>query len=175
MSSLTYINRAVTEVKPVLAEAVQRLKTKFTTTMSDKYRDEFDSNPKLDSKRITYYQGLIGELRWLVELGWINIMVAVAMLSSHLRALRQEHLEKCFHIFDYLDSHENLTLFFNPSYRSVDESSFVSNDWSQYYPDAAEAIPHNIPHHRGKDLLCDVIATLIIQDVVLPKDHTQLF
>jgi Reverse transcriptase (RNA-dependent DNA polymerase) len=153
MSARTYIKRAVTEVKRVLAEVNQRLKTKVTTPMSDKYRAELDSTPELDAERITYYQGLIGVLRWIVELGRIDIMVAVAMLSSHLMAPRQGHLEQCFHIFAYLDSHENSTLVFDPSYRSINEARFVKNDWSQYYPDAAEAIPHNIPRPRGKDVV----------------------
>jgi hypothetical protein len=78
----------VTEVKVVLAEVNQRLRTKVTTPMSDKYRVELDATPELDAESITYFQGLIGVLRWIVELGRIDIMVAVAMLSSHLMAPR---------------------------------------------------------------------------------------
>jgi hypothetical protein len=96
----------VTEVKRVLVDVNQLLKTNVTTPMSYKYRAKLGATPELDTKRITYYQGLIGVLRWIVELGRINTMVAVAILSSHLMAPRQGHLEKCFHIFAYLDSHE---------------------------------------------------------------------
>jgi hypothetical protein len=76
-------------------------------------------------------------------------MVAVAMLSSHLMAPRQGHLEQCFHIFAYLDTHENSTIVFDSSYRTVDDSRFTINDWSQFYPGAAEAIPPNIPRPLG--------------------------
>jgi hypothetical protein len=150
MSARTYITRAVTEVKRTLNEVGQRLKTKVATPMSDSYRAEIDTSDELDAQRITYFQGLIGVLRWIVELGRIDIMVAVTMLSSHLMAPRQGHLEQCFHIFAYLDCHENSTLVFDARYREVDESRFNSSDWSSFYPDATEAIPNNIPAPRGK-------------------------
>jgi hypothetical protein len=153
MSARTYIKRAVTEVKRTLAEVDQRLKTKVTAPIGDKYRAELDTTPELDSERLTYFQGLIGILRWIVELGRINIMVAVSMLSSHLMAPREGHLEQCFHIFAYLDAHENSTIVFDDSYRSLDESRFMQNDWAQFYPDAAEAIPPNIPRPRGKPVV----------------------
>jgi hypothetical protein len=129
------------------------LKTKVTAPIGDKYRAELDATPELDSERLTYFQGLIGILRWIVELGRIHIMVAVSMLSSHLMAPREGHLEQCFHIFAYLDAHENSTIVFDDSYRSLDESRFMQNDWAQFYPDAAEAIPPNIPRPRGKPVV----------------------
>ena len=156
MSARTYIKRALTEVKRTLDEVGQRLKTKVTTPMSDKYRAELDASAELDTERITYFQGLIGVLRWIVELGRIDIMVAVSMLSSHLMAPREGHLEQCFHIFAYLDSHQNSTLVFDPAYRKIDEARFAVNDWSQFYPDAAEAVPPNIPRPRGKYVVVTV-------------------
>jgi hypothetical protein len=74
-------------------------------------------------------------------------------LSSHLMSPRQGHLEQYFHIFAYLDSHKNSTLVFDPSYGNVDKARFVNNDWAQYYSDVADAIPHNIPCPRGKDIV----------------------
>jgi hypothetical protein len=117
MSARTYIKRAVAEVKQVLGEINQQMKTKVTTPISDKYQTELNATPKLYTERITYFQGLIGVHRWIVELGRINIMVAVAMLSSHLMSPGQGDLEQCFNIFAYLDSHRN-----------ADEARFASND-----------------------------------------------
>jgi hypothetical protein len=76
-------------------------------------------------------------------------MVAVAMLFSHLLALRQEHLAQYFQIFAYLDIHENSTVVFDSSYCTIDDSRFTINDWSQFYPGTAEAIPPNIPRPIG--------------------------
>jgi hypothetical protein len=153
MSARTYIKRAVTEVKRMSAEVDQQLKTKVTTPIADKYCAELDATPELDSESTMYFQGLIGVLRWIVELGQLDVMVAVAMLSSNLMAPRQGHLEQCLHIFAYLDIHENLTIVFDSSYRTVDDSRFTINDWSQFYPGAAEAVPPNIPRPLGLPII----------------------
>jgi hypothetical protein len=90
----TYIKRAVNEVKLTLAEVDQRLKSKVVTPLAAGYQPEVDATPKLDSERTTYFQGLIGVLRWLVELGRVDIMVAVTMLSSHMATPRQGQMEQ---------------------------------------------------------------------------------
>jgi hypothetical protein len=49
------------------------------TPLSQGYRPELDQSRELDSKRGQYYQSLIGVLRWICELGRIDIMVAVCV------------------------------------------------------------------------------------------------
>jgi hypothetical protein len=48
-----------------------------------------------------------------------------------------------------LNTHENSTIVFDSSYRSIDDNRFTVNDWSQFYPGAAKAIPPNIPRPLG--------------------------
>jgi hypothetical protein len=62
MSARTYIKRVVTEVKQTLAEDNQRLKTKVTTPIADKYCAELDATLEIDSERTTNFQALIGVL-----------------------------------------------------------------------------------------------------------------
>jgi hypothetical protein len=88
ISARTYVKRAGTEVNRSLAGVNQRLKTKVTTPIPDKYRAELDATPELDNERITYFQGLIGVISWAAELGRIDILVTVSMLSSQLMASR---------------------------------------------------------------------------------------
>ncbi len=90
MSDL-YVKRAVTEVEHELEEIGKRLRTKVSTPMSHGYRPEIDTTPELDAKRAIYFQGLIGVLRWICELGRIDILVNVAMLSRFLASPRQGH------------------------------------------------------------------------------------
>jgi Reverse transcriptase (RNA-dependent DNA polymerase) len=149
MSAETYIKRAVKEVKRSLSEIGQRLKTKSVTPMTADYRAELDTSPELDDDKTNYFQGLIGVLRWIVELGRIDIMVAVTFLSRYLASPREGHLEQAFHIFSYLDSHERSKLAFDGNDMDVDASRFNDSDWSQYYPDAVEAIPPNMPPPLG--------------------------
>jgi hypothetical protein len=95
---------------------------------------------ELDDRRANYFQGLIGVLRWIVELGRIDIMVAVAMLSRYLANPREGHLEEAFHIFAYLKAHRRSKVVFDYTSPNTDESRFITTDWRTYYPDAAEAI-----------------------------------
>jgi hypothetical protein len=46
-------------------------------------------------------------LRWIVELGRIDIDVEVSMMSSHFAPPREVHLEELYHIFVYLKAHLN--------------------------------------------------------------------
>ena len=45
-----------------------------------------------------YYQSLIGILRWIVELGQVDICVEVSMLSAHLALPHQGHLDEVLRI-----------------------------------------------------------------------------
>jgi hypothetical protein len=73
-----YVKQAVAEVDQTLGEVNQKLKTKGTTPLSSGYRPELDATPELDDLQATYFQGLIGVLRWIVELGRIDINVGTA-------------------------------------------------------------------------------------------------
>ena len=55
------------------------------------YRPELDVTPELGDRQVTYYQGLIGVLRWICELGRIDILVEVSMLSRFLACPREGH------------------------------------------------------------------------------------
>jgi hypothetical protein len=48
------------------------------------------------------YQELIGELRWAIEIGRVDILHEVSLLSSHQASPRRGHLEQLIHIFSFL-------------------------------------------------------------------------
>ena len=89
MSSGIYVKRDVDDVESHLNDIREQLSTKPTTMMSSRYRPEIDVSWELDVKRVTYFQGLIGVLRWACELGCIYIIVPVALLSSLLANPRE--------------------------------------------------------------------------------------
>jgi hypothetical protein len=102
MACDTYVKHAVEEVQRTLGEIGQPLQTKVTTPVSQGYQPELDASPELSPRQANYFQGLIGVLRWIIELGRIDIMVSVAMLSRFLAAPREGHLNEVLHIFAYL-------------------------------------------------------------------------
>ena len=65
------------------------------------YRPEIDGTAECDPKQHTYYQNLIGILRWAVELGRIDIHFEVSVLSQYLASPRIGHLHQALHIFKY--------------------------------------------------------------------------
>ena len=106
---------------------------------------------------MTYYQNLIGVLRWIVELGRIDINYEVAVLSQYLVNPRRGHLIQAIHIFKYLDIHKQSFLRFDPTYLDLDNPVEANNNpdckrraMRKFYPDAKEAIPPNCPEPRGK-------------------------
>ena len=45
---------------------------------------------------------MIGSLRWAVELGRVEILLEVALMSKHLALPREGHLEKVLNIMGYI-------------------------------------------------------------------------
>ena len=58
------------------------------------YDPSTDLSDLLDPDCSSFYQHLIGVMRWIVELGRIDIATEVSMLSSYLACPREGHLEK---------------------------------------------------------------------------------
>ena len=152
LSSDTYVKRAVEEVERELELIGQALKKKVVTPIASGYRPEFDASPELDERRSSYYASLMGVLRWIIELGRIDIIVEVGLLARFQACPREGHLEQMFHIFAYLKKYCRSTLVFDWTEPWFDESQFKECDWKEFYPGAAEAIPPNMPEPRGKSV-----------------------
>ena len=95
---------------------------KADTPMRTSYRPELDVTPELIPFLAAFYMSLIGILRWMVEIGRIDICLEVSMLSSHMAMPREGHLEQIFHIFAYLNKYHNTELVLDPSDPVIDES-----------------------------------------------------
>ena len=79
---------------------------------------------------------LIGVLRWMCELGRIDICTEVSMLSSSVAMPCKGHLEAALHVLSYLKSKSNFRLIFKPKEPNVGKSDFMECDWSDFYPGA---------------------------------------
>ena len=67
-----------------MQECTYFIPKKDPAPMSNKYRPRIDISPELNVTDAAYHQSLIGILRWMVELGRVNITTEVSMLSSCL-------------------------------------------------------------------------------------------
>lgn len=149
--SAQYVKAAVSNVKDYLAKKGKSLPTRVKTPLSNGYRPEIDVSEELGPEDAAYYQSLIGVLRWMVELGRVDICCEVSMMSSHLALPRSGHLQQLFHLFSYLDKHHNAELVFDPTEPEIDMEAFAPKDWSNsIYGDVTEELPPNMPEPRGK-------------------------
>ena len=66
------------------------------------YQPETDTTDPLDPDQASYYQTMIGVMRWMVEIGRIDIATECSLLSSHLEYAREGHNECALHMMGYL-------------------------------------------------------------------------
>jgi hypothetical protein len=149
LSAEDYVNRAVKDVETELEKVGKTLPTKVTTPTTADYRPELDQSKELGPDQATYFAGLIGVLRWCIELGRIDIIVEVSLLSRFLACPREGHMQQAFHVFGYLKKHARSRMVFDETEPAIDQSRFRDVDWSEFYPDAVEAIPQDAPEPRG--------------------------
>jgi hypothetical protein len=153
MSSTEYVKKAVQEVERELSYTESYLPKRVETPLSSGYRPELDFSNELDANQTNYYQGLIGVLRWIVELGRMDIIVPVSLLSRFLVSPREGHLQQAFHIFAYLKQFNRTRLVFDDTVPDFGSTYFHVCDWATIYPDAAEALPSSLPEPRGHSVV----------------------
>ena len=149
MSSDKYVKAAVENVEQELAKANQRLPSKCRTPMTVGYHPERDVSAELTPEGTQRYQELIGVLRWAAELGNVDILLKPAMLSTYMALPRKGHIEQIYHVFGYLKTHSKQLLFFDPQHPEIDERAFSNYKWYDFYRDASEQIPNDMPSPRG--------------------------
>lgn len=150
-SSSQYVKEAVKNVKEYLAESDRQLMRHAKAPITANYKPELDQSEELDDATATYYQSLIGILRWIVEIGRVDICVEVSMLSFFLTNPREGHLQQVYHIFAFLKSHHNARLVFDPTYPILDPNAFSKCDWSPFYNNVKELITENAPSPKGRE------------------------
>jgi hypothetical protein len=117
------------------------------------FAPELDTTDLLNHEKSAFYQLQIGVLRWIVELGRIDIITEISELSSMRAMPREGHLDAVFHLFNYLEKRHNARIAFDPTYPTINMTSYKTEcDWKAFSGDAREAVPPNAPTPRGKDV-----------------------
>ena len=149
-SSSQYVQAAIANLEKYLKERQQSLPKKASSPFRGDYRPEVDMTPELNLTDAAYYQSLIGVLRWIVELGRIDITCEVSEMASMMAMPREGHLDQVYNIFAHLKIKHNAEMVFDPSEPDIDETVFQSEDWSHtVYDDAKDEIATDTPHPRG--------------------------
>ena len=80
-------------------------KLKFNRTanvpLMSGYRMEAEISPECDKEYSRMYISLVGILRWIIELGRIDIVRETSMMTSYSTMPRQGHSGQVIHMFSF--------------------------------------------------------------------------
>ena len=140
------------------------------------YHPELEDTALLGPAMIARYQQLIGILRWGCELGRLDILHEVALMSAFNAAPRQGHLDAVYHIFSYLKSSGPRCLFFDPTEPVFDVEFNDDQEWKEFYEIEEEPTPSDMPKPRGKKVVmtCWVDASHASNKLTM-RSHTGIF
>ena len=124
MSSDNYCNAAVTNIESVLEKRDLRLPLKCVTPLSFDYSPDMYVTGELKANGFQWYQELVRNLRWSMEIGRIDILLEVSIMSTQLALPQEGHLEQVLHIFGYLKIHKKMRLMFDCIYTRITSKLF---------------------------------------------------
>ena len=153
-SSSQYVQAAIANVETHLKRSNMILPRGASSPLKNNYRPVLDISTELDTRDAAYYQSLIGVLRWIIELGRVDITSEASMMASHMASPCQGHLEQVYHIFAYLKQHNNCEIIFDPIEPEISPCDFPEEDWSSsVYTRVKEMLPPNAPEIRGRGFI----------------------
>ena len=121
------------------------------TPMPSEYHPETDMTPLCGPLEAARFQSIIGSCNWLITLGSFDINYATMSLSRFNMAPREGHLKHAKKILGYVKFYKQGRIIFDNS--CPDQSKYVMEEyenWGEFYPDATEEIPHDMPSPKGK-------------------------
>ena len=132
--------------------------------------------PHCDEEHASRYRQIIGILRWAIELGRVDILTEVSLLSQYQANPREGHLEALYWIMNYLHRYPTRRLIMNHIMPDIDESVFRHDDWTDFYGEVVEEDPPNMPVPLGNpvQMSCFVDADHA-GNKVTRRSHTGIF
>ena len=151
------VDQRMTDMNMSYTKKAKSPKTPFNNV---KYRPELDLTPFCTPTEHQFYQQMIGILRWMIELGRIDISTEVSLMSRYLAQPRVGHMIQVLHIFSFLKSNECMDLTYDATKLVINENTILPHETASYkaktmktlYPDAIDYIPPNMPTPLGKSI-----------------------
>ncbi len=150
MSSQLYTENALVSVAAWLEKRGLCLPKRTANVLPSGWRPETDVTKELNEEDTSYYQQQIGVLRWMVELGRIDICTEVSMLAAHSACPRQGHLAAVFHLYAYLKNNPKSKLVFDPTRMNHGAPIELDQGWRDCYKQTEEVKPPDMPEPLGE-------------------------
>ena len=92
-----------------------------------------DDTPALEQELASWYQSLIGMLRWMIEIGKVDIITEVSMMASPMVMHMEGHLEVVWYVFSFLHHKHNYSMALDPTYNVINMSDSEECQWKDFY------------------------------------------
>ena len=83
---------------------------------------------EMNAEVLKVYQELIGIISWAVQIGRVDILLEVSLISSQLALPRVGHLQAVYRVFGYLKQVPKRKLYFDPMKPMISEDIFQKFD-----------------------------------------------
>eukprot|EP00957_Ditylum_brightwellii_P084990 6462864-Ditylum_brightwellii.AAC.1 len=156
MVSKQYVKAAVETVTNLLLEDGRELKPPSAKKahkgpLPTTYKPELDTTRELNPDNVQRYQQIIGILRWAIELGRVDILHEVSIMSQYQANPREGHLEALYLIVHFLSNNPMKRIVFDPATPLANDAAFYGDaDWTEFYGDIQEEEPPNMPEPLGR-------------------------
>jgi len=119
--------------------------------MAEDNHPELDDSPIVDVEGISKFRSMTGSLNWIHTLGRFDISFALNTMSHYSMAPRKGHFEAMKRIFGYLQANPNGRILIDTGECPIRKKATVNTgfQWQEFYPDAGEDIPHDMPKPKG--------------------------
>ena len=114
ISMIQYVQKAGNNVEKYLHDRGLALLKKALKLLLKNYSPEVDEIPDLNEREAAFYKLFIWILRWMAEMGGLDICIEVSAISSFVAMSREVNFQQLLHMFAYLKIHHNDRIVFDP-------------------------------------------------------------
>jgi hypothetical protein len=146
ISARTNIQNVIPKFEKLFGKELKPIKT----PMSEGYHPEIDGTPLCIEEDSAKYRSVIGCCVWIIVLGRFDIAYATSAMSRLNMSPGEGHLKAVKMILAYIKTFPKGGVIVDTTY--PDHSIYPAEDhpnWRDFYPDAGEEIPNDLPMSKG--------------------------
>jgi hypothetical protein len=122
---------AVTKYLTNLGNTRWSMPKKAANPFPGDYEPELDTTPTPNPELSLWYASLIEMLRWMGEIGQVDIITEVSKMASHMASPWEGHLDALMHILGFLRINHYSWMVYDPLYPTIDMNVFKPNNWQR--------------------------------------------
>lgn len=146
LSARTYAKNVVEKFETLLGTTFRS----YNSPMDKDYHPEADESDLLGPRDASVYRGLIGSANWMITLGRFDIAYATNSMARFGMAPREGHMKAMYRLFGYVKRHGHGQIIVDANLMDWSKYKCKEHDWNEFYPDASEEMPPNMPEPKGK-------------------------